>query len=82
MLLGDKLQSVVLHKQVFATGSSLCSSVDVSNVQVQHENMQQAEVLSAQSAQIEAVSKDLQDTQKLLAALQSMFITDCIVAAS
>lgn len=45
--------------------------------QVQQENLQQAEVLAAQAAQIEAVNKDLQDTQKLLSALQSTASRPC-----
>ena len=40
-------------------------------VQVQQENLQQAEELAAQAIQIAAVKSDLQDTQKLLSALQS-----------
>ena len=41
--------------------------------QVQEENMQQAEVVAVQAKQIEAIGKDLQDTQKLLSALQSKY---------
>ncbi len=41
-------------------------------IQVQQENLQQAEELAAQATQIAAVKTDLQDTQKLLSALQSM----------
>ena len=41
-------------------------------IQVQQENLQQAEELAAQATQIAAVQSDLQDTQKLLSALQSM----------
>ena len=40
-------------------------------IQVQQENLQQAEELAAQANQIAAVKCDLQDTQKLLSALQS-----------
>ena len=39
--------------------------------QVQEENLQQAEVCANQALRIEAINTDLQDTQKLLAALQS-----------
>lgn len=39
---------------------------------VQQENLQQAEELAAQATQIAAVKSDLQDTQKLLSALQSV----------
>lgn len=39
---------------------------------VQEENMQQAQVVAVQAEQIEAIGKDLQDTQKLLSALQSV----------
>jgi hypothetical protein len=41
-------------------------------IQVQQENLLQAEELAAQATQIAAVKTDLQDTQKLLSALQSM----------
>ena len=41
-------------------------------IQVQQENLQQAEELAAQATHIAAVKSDLQDTQKLLSALQSM----------
>lgn len=41
------------------------------HVQVQHENLQQAEVLDSHGAQLEAMKTDIQDTQKLLSALQS-----------
>lgn len=40
-------------------------------MQIQHENMQQAEVLNNHDSQLEAMKTDIQDTQKLLAALQS-----------
>lgn len=50
--------------------------------QVQQENLQQAEVLAAQAAQIEAVNKDLQDTQKLLSALQSTASRPCMIVMS
>ncbi|KAL0029312.1 hypothetical protein WJX79_009771 [Trebouxia sp. C0005] len=39
---------------------------------VQQENLKQAEELAAQATQIAAVTADLQDTQKLLSALQSV----------
>ena len=45
------------------------------HVQVQEENLQQAQLMAKQAEQIEAVNKDLQDTQKLLAALQSKCCT-------
>ena len=41
------------------------------SAQVQEENMQQAEIVAVQAKQIEAIKSDLQDTQKLLSALQS-----------
>lgn len=44
-------------------------------MQVQEENLQQAQIVAKQAEQIEAVNKDLQDTQKLLAALQSRSCT-------
>jgi len=46
-------------------------------IQVQQENLQQAEELAAQATQIAAVKTDLQDTQKLLSALQSMITALC-----
>ena len=40
-------------------------------MQVQHENLQQAEVLNNHAQQLEAMQTNIQDTQKLLSALQS-----------
>lgn len=54
----------------------MCNLLEIARVfvfiQVQQENLKQAEELAAQATQIAAVTADLQDTQKLLSALQSM----------
>lgn len=72
------LITMLVQVRAFA---SLCWSVLTSRVhmQVQEENLQQAQVVATQAEQIEAVNKDLQDTQKLLAALQS---APCTVLAA
>ena len=72
---------VQMHAELFSSASELLISLFV-DAQVQQENLQQAEVLAAHAAQIEAVNKDLQDTQKLLSALQSTASRPCMTVIS
>ena len=71
----------IIQVELSNSASELLISVFVV-AQVQQENLLQAEVLAAQAAQIEAVNKDLQDTQKLLSALQSTASRPCMVVMS